>query len=67
MGRKLGATPCFGKAAKPPIVVVRRLCAVHTSPAKAATVSTIDKDTKKPGLTGPGLSSNENETIRRPA
>src|SRR3954464_13860647 len=48
MGRKLGATPCFGKAAEHPIIVVSGRLYVH--PAGPRPGSAPRSGSKKPGL-----------------
>src|SRR6267142_5381389 len=55
MGRKLGATPRFGKAGKCPIIVVLRTFCVHL-PGPAARPGKTAAGSKKPGPFRPGLS-----------
>src|SRR5258708_19746201 len=57
MGRKLGATPCFGKAAEHPIIVVSKAHYVHladhgTSPVRFTNPSSSQQKARaqRPGL-----------------
>jgi hypothetical protein len=66
MGRKLGATPRFGKLRSTRFIVVSGAAEVHLRRGMDDPTPRPPKATKKPGLTGPGFSERQCR-LRRPA
>jgi hypothetical protein len=71
MGRKLGATPRFGKAAVHPIIVVLRALRVHLAGpwdrAGRVCFAKPYQASKRPGLSARAFSKYQCRSIRQPA